>query len=170
MKISVLTIFVLIVAVGCSPYPRYTTDPVNVPEEKGPDLTTMSTDDFIKLGQIVTGYLGKPYGGNSNYDHRLDCSRFTQDVFREFNRLQLPRTSEAQADFGEAVSSRRLRFGDLVFFKTERYKISHVGIYVGYNEFIHVSSSRGVIISNLGEKYWKERYAGARRVIGINQQ
>ncbi|MCH9025253.1 MAG: C40 family peptidase, partial [candidate division Zixibacteria bacterium] len=66
---------------------------------------------------------------------------------------------------GQPVSKSKLRFGDLVFFKTDRKKVSHVGIYMDYDEFMHASSSNGIIITSMKNKYWSKRYIGARRVV-----
>ena len=73
--------------------------------------------------------------------------------------------SPSSSQQGTEVARSRLRFGDLVFFHTNRERVSHVGVYVGFNEFIHVSSSNGVTITNLSEKYWAQAYVGARRVL-----
>jgi cell wall-associated NlpC family hydrolase len=117
------------------------------------------------MGQIMQKYLGKPYMGQSKHVSGLDCSMFVQKVFREFNRTLLPRSAEEQFDMGKEIPRKLLQFGDLLFFETVRGKVSHVGISVGHNDFIHVSSSRGVIISSLNEAYWAERYIGVRRIL-----
>jgi cell wall-associated NlpC family hydrolase len=161
-------LFILLITLttlaSCSSYPRYTKDPAVTPEQQiSPGQ--MTTKEYIRLGQILQKYLGKPYAGSSKWEPGLDCSKFTRDVFREFNGTQLPRQAEDQFKAGRQANRRRLKFGDLVFFRTDGHSISHVGVYIGYNEFIHVSSSRGVIISGLSEKYWAERYVGARRIL-----
>jgi cell wall-associated NlpC family hydrolase len=135
--------------------------------ERGPRVEMYHTDDFISLGLILQDYLGTPYGARTRVGQGLDCSLFTQQVFWKFNRTELPRTAEDQFRAGQPVSTRRLEFGDLVFYRTDGRTISHVGIYVGYNEFMHVSSSRGVIVSSMGEQYWAERYVGARRILSL---
>lgn len=158
--------FVIAVAMlcGCASYPRYREDRSITPQE----MTAQgkyTTDDFIRLGMILRGYLGRPYRGTSSYDDGLDCSLFTQEVYRKFDRIELPRTSEAQYQEGVQIPTTRLSYGDLVFFRTGRVGIGHVGIYVGHSEFIHASYSNGVMISNLTEEYWRKRYVGARRVL-----
>lgn len=158
-------ILVAAIAFGCSPYPRYGVHSANTPMERGPQIEMYRTDDFIRLGMLLQSYLGTPYGSRTKAGIGLDCSLFTQQVMWRFNRTQLARTAEDQFLQGQPVSTRRLEFGDLVFYRTDGRTISHVGIYVGYNEFIHASSSRGVIVSHMGEKYWAERFAGARRVL-----
>ncbi|MGP3788331.1 C40 family peptidase [Paenibacillus sp. 1A_MP2] len=82
--------------------------------------------------------------------------------------IDLPRTSQMQAKSGIKVEMEDLRTGDLVFFNTSGRGISHAGIYIGDNSFAHSSSSRGVTISRLSEKYYKERYVTARRVVSQN--
>ena len=156
----------LLLLVGCSPYPRYRKDPISTPREVHARTEgNFLTNDYIRLGLILQSHLGKPYHGRSRWEAGLDCSKFTAEVFEKYNKTLLPRTAAAQFHAGEQASRRRLKFGDLVFFRTERSKISHVGVYIDHNEFIHASTSRGVIISNLNEKYWAERFAGARRVL-----
>lgn len=124
-----------------------------------------STYELMRLGRIIQEYLGTPYGSSSAYRTGFDCSAFTCRIFDEFNNTQLPRTARDQAGVGVKVNRSSLSYGDLVFFKTDGRGISHVGIYVGFDEFVHSSSSQGVMISNLNEKYWKKRFLTARRVI-----
>lgn len=156
----------ILLLVGCSPYPRYRKDPVNKPREtiKTTDGRFL-TDNYIRLGLILQSHLGKPYRGRSKWEEGLDCSKFTYEVFEAYNKTILPRTVAEQFKVGERAPRRLLKFGDLVFFRTDRSHVSHVGVYIDYNEFIHASTSRGVIISNLNEKYWAERFVGARRVL-----
>ncbi|UCC44514.1 MAG: C40 family peptidase [Candidatus Zixiibacteriota bacterium] len=164
MRLSLIILLALLM--GCKSYPRYAKQPPVTPEERVPTRERYSTRDYIRLGMILRAYLGKPYKGSSRYDAGVDCSMFIRDVYKEFNKTELPRTAEEQYKQGTEVPRNRLSFGDLVFFKTERKKkVSHVGIYAGHNEFMHASSSRGVIISGMGEEYWASRYVGARRIL-----
>lgn len=160
-----ITVAALVVLIGCTPYPRYQKASQTNPRDRMTESAWISTNEYIRLGQIIQQYLGKPYKGKSRWDEGLDCSLFTEQVFREFNRRVLPRKAEEQAKEGSDVPRNLLRYGDLVFFRTERSRISHVGIYVDNNQFVHASTSRGVIISNLNEKYWAKRYAGGRRIL-----
>lgn len=154
-----------VAVISCRPYPRYNSGGSEMPNQARTVLTYRSTNSTIKFGQILQGYLGKPYAGSSRYEPGLDCSLFTGEVFKKFAKLKLPRTAEQQFSTGKPVDRRKLQFGDLVFFNTDGKKVSHVGVYVGHNEFIHASSSSGVMISNLGEKYWSQRYLGARAIL-----
>ncbi|MCV6612357.1 MAG: NlpC/P60 family protein [Amphritea sp.] len=106
---------------------------------------------------------GVPYqlGGSSKAG--IDCSGFTQTTFYEQFNQPLPRTTEAQARLGQQVSAGELKAGDLVFFRTA-VKVRHVGIYMGEGEFLHASTSRGVMISRLDNPYWQQHYWQARRL------
>ncbi|MCB2202035.1 C40 family peptidase [bacterium] len=168
-NLLILTLSLLIV-VGCSPYPRYGVRSAITPQEHGPSQEGYATRDFLALGMLLQSYLGTPYGARTKSGIGLDCSLFTQQVFWRFNRTEIPRTAEEQFQQGQAIPTRRLEIGDLVFFRTEGRSISHVGIYVGFNEFMHASSSRGVIISHMGETYWAERFAGARRILALRER
>jgi cell wall-associated NlpC family hydrolase len=164
-EVAIAVLIGLIGLIGCAPYPRYRPDADVTPREQHPDDRYLTTAEFIDLAMILQRQLGRPYKGRSRWETGLDCSKFVRDVYQEFNRMQLPRTAAEQYQEGKDVARSHLKFGDLVFFRTERDRISHVGIYVGFNEFIHASTSNGVIISNLSEEYWARRYVGARRVL-----
>lgn len=89
---------------------------------------------------------------------------FVQRTFREQFGLELPRSTYEQQEMGKSVSRSNLRTGDLVLFRAGSTG-RHVGIYIGNNQFVHASTSSGVIISSMNEPYWKKRYNEARRVL-----
>ncbi len=94
----------------------------------------------------------------------FDCSGFVRYVFQHGLNVELPASSAAQFLTGLKVDRKELREGDLVFFRTEGKRISHVGIYLGDGSFIHApSSGKRVSVSQLSEKYWAARFAGAKR-------
>ena len=95
----------------------------------------------------------------------IDCSAFTQNIMRDVYKTNIPRTARAQYDNSVRVLSENLQEGDLVFFQTVGTDISHVGIYLTNNKFVHAATSNGVMISDLNDAYWKSRYKGAGRVI-----
>ncbi|WP_109435730.1 MULTISPECIES: C40 family peptidase [Aquimarina] len=121
---------------------------------------------IIKHAKTFSGTRYK-YGGTTKKG--MDCSGLVYTSFKKEN-VVLPRTSRTMATQGKAVSLKKVVVGDLLFFKTNKRKnvISHVGLVVetkGAIKFIHASTSRGVIISSLDEKYWNKSFAWARRVL-----
>jgi hypothetical protein len=117
----------------------------------------------------IIKYIDTPYkyGGNSQLG--IDCSAFTQNVFRNSLDLTLYRSAREQFKQGTPIQNRdELTFGDLVFFNTRRaVRPGHVGIYIGENLFAHASSSKGVIISSMDHNYYSRRFMGARRIDDI---
>jgi lipoprotein Spr len=95
----------------------------------------------------------------------VDCSAFTGAVIRDVYRINLPRTASEQYDASNKVDKENLKEGDLVFFKTKKGYVNHVGVYLTNNKFVHASTSNGVMISDLDENYWRGKFAGGGRVI-----
>lgn len=123
---------------------------------------------FDKLKQSAYSFLGARYRFGGNSRHALDCSSFTQQVFREHD-ISLPRTAREQFRIGDQVAVGDLRRGDLVFFRTYASFPSHVGIYLGNRKMIHASSGqRRVVVSSMDTPYYLSRYLGARRIEKIN--
>ncbi|ROW32105.1 C40 family peptidase, partial [Neisseria animalis] len=105
------------------------------------------------------------YGGTSAATG-FDCSGFMQHIFRRSMGMTLPRTSAEQAKLGTHVDRSDLQPGDMVFFRTMgRGRISHVGLYIGNNRFIHAPrTGKTIEITSLSNKYWGSKYAFGRRV------
>ncbi len=108
------------------------------------------------------------YGGTTRKG--MDCSGLIHTAFKE-EQIVLPRISKDMASHGDWVDVKKVQEGDLLFFATKKgsRKVNHVGLVTsartGYVEFIHSSSSKGVIVSNLAEKYWYFAFVQARRVL-----
>ena len=117
-----------------------------------------------ELVQTALRYLGIPYrwGGVTNEDG-FDCSGLTMVCYR-LNGLNLPRVSQHQYSAGRAIAKEELRVGDLVFFATRKKGVvSHVGLYIGENRFIHAPrTGENVQIESLLHPYYTERFLGAR--------
>lgn len=106
---------------------------------------------------------GVPYRDGGESRRGVDCSGFIQLTFREQFAIRLPRDTGSQAQLGRSISARQLRPGDLVFFHIGK-QTRHVGVVVEKNKFLHASTSKGVMISDLNQPYWQRSYWQARRL------
>ncbi len=107
---------------------------------------------------------GVPYIlGGAGYTG-VDCSSFMQIVFGDYFEIKLPRNTREQMKEGSSVKRNKIKLGDMVFFKTGRDSY-HVGVMVNNEQFLHASTSSGVMISGLQERYWADAYLTTRRVL-----
>jgi probable lipoprotein NlpC len=97
----------------------------------------------------------------------IDCSGLVKVLYDDLFQIDLPRSTRLQVRKGRTVASGQWIAGDLLFFKPKN-KGGHVGIYLADREFLHATTRRGVIVSNLSEPYWRESYWKARRVLKSN--
>ena len=116
-----------------------------------------------ELYRLIQNWWATPYKIGGMTQRGVDCSAFVQTVFAGAYEIALPRTAKEQKDITRSIDDKSLQEGDLVFFNT-RGGVSHVGIYLHNNKFVHASTSSGVTISDLAESYWSKRYLGAGRV------
>jgi lipoprotein Spr len=130
-------------------------------------LSTIGTnaDEIITTAQK---YLGVPHCMGGTTMKCMDCSGLVFTVFAKHG-IALPHNSEDQARYGKIIGGiDKLRRGDLVFFirsyKTRDF-ITHTGIYLGNNQFIHTSSKIGVTITSINDPYWKEKFIFGTRVL-----
>lgn len=146
------------------------TPPVAASEEPS-NAEPMGHGDADELISNAMGFIGVAYRFGGTSPTGFDCSGFMQYVFRKAFAVNLPRTSAAQASVGSYVSRSELRPGDMVFFRTRGSRISHVGMYIGNDRFIHAPrTGKRIEITSLSSKYWNARYATARRVKRNNAQ
>ena len=107
---------------------------------------------------------GVPYRYGGMSQRGVDCSGFVHLTFRSRLGMEVPRTTAELLQAGNPVKRNHLQVGDLVFFRTGPGN-RHVGIYLGKGDFLHASTSRGVITSSLANPYWASRYWQARRLV-----
>jgi LysM repeat protein len=122
------------------------------------------------LKKTAYSFLGARYRFGGSSRNSLDCSSFTQQVFRD-QKINLPRTAREQFSVGNEVMRGDLQKGDLVFFQTYAHFPSHVGIYLGNRKMIHASSrDRRVVISSMDTPYYLARFLGARRIGKVSSE
>ncbi len=107
---------------------------------------------------------GTPYRLAGTSHKGVDCSGLVLQLYKNVFDIHLPRSTKDQARAGIFVSRSRIQPGDLVFFRPSNRK-RHVGVYLSGGEFVHASSSRGVMISNINSPYWRKIFWKARRVL-----
>jgi len=120
------------------------------------------------ISMYAVSLVGSPYRlGGTSPQTGLDCSGFVGHVYKQTTGILLPRDSRLISETAQPLEQTELQPGDLVFFNTLNRAFSHVGIYLGDDRFVHASSSRtgGVMVSNLGDRYWRQHFDGARRII-----
>ena len=118
--------------------------------------------------RTATSLLGTPYRFGGTTPAGFDCTGYIAYVFRQAAGMDLPRRSVDQVRSGEAITPLAMQPGDLVYFRIEREKSLHVGIYVGEGRFIHAPSTNGAVnTQSLGVTYWRTRFVGARRMLLI---
>ena len=120
-----------------------------------------------KLFEYISRWWSVPYRIGGMGMSGVDCSGFVKGLTNEAYSIELPRSSREQADFSKPISKENLKEGDLVFFNTGR-GISHIGMYLANNKFVHASTSMGVVISDLNEAYWSKRFVKAGRLPELN--
>lgn len=125
------------------------------------------TSQLPKKTQVFTDFYNEwknvkyKMGGTSKSG--IDCSAFTQKIYKEKFNISLPRTTITQVNVGTEVKKSELIPGDLVFFKTSKTD-KHVGVYVGDNKFLH-ASIKGIQYTSLDKPFYKKNYWTSRRIM-----
>jgi cell wall-associated NlpC family hydrolase len=166
---------VVIIVAGCAGTPSRPPIPseshstiVQIPDQpetqtKTPPISTDAPDPVQqRLRTEVMQWIGTPHQMGRASRQGTDCSGFVQRMYRDIFQQQIPRSTGRQVRIGQHVGKDQLLPGDLVFFRPSN-KGSHVGIYLGRQEFAHASTSKGVMISSLEDDYWQTCYWTARR-------
>lgn len=145
-----------------SPAPKVKATPKPNPQKQS--IISRAVKSATGLVSRAMSWIGTRYiwGGLSKAG--VDCSGLTRMIYKSVG-VHLPHNARQQFKLGRAVAKSSLAPGDLVFFNTSG-PLSHVGIYVGNNKFVHAANPRrGVRTDSLGSSYYYKRYAGARRYI-----
>lgn len=118
----------------------------------------------ITLLRLMEDWYGTRYVYGGSSKKGIDCSALMQVFFASLYGIILPRTAKMQYDFSKRISRTELKEGDLLFFNTTG-GVSHVGMYLYNNKFVHASSSNGVTISDMFDPYYAPRLVGVGRVL-----
>lgn len=117
----------------------------------------------VSMLKLIDEWWGTRYCMGGNSKDCIDCSAFTQVIMSNIYGVNLPRTAQEQYNSGSKIGMEELEEGDLVFFHTSGRDISHVGIYMLNNKFVHAATSGGVMFNDLNDLYWREKFKGAAR-------
>ena len=155
---------------GATPRP-FPTPGASTAPAPGSSAAAPSTDEAppaqlaeATLIDTALGLRGVAYRNGGSDPNGFDCSGFTQYVFAQHG-ITLPRDTREQFQVGEKVKLKDVKTGDLVFFHTVATGVSHVGIALNDDEFVHAPSTAGVVrVEHLSSAYWSKRFIAARRV------
>ena len=113
---------------------------------------------------FIDEWKGTPYKFAGKSKQGIDCSGFISVLYKQIYFLELSGSSESIFHQCKALNKEELKEGDLVFFKIDSSKISHIGLYLQNNKFVHASTKAGVIINDMDEDYYKKRYFKSGRL------
>lgn len=164
MKQGCIFIFCLFLA-ACASQPPPVVEPASKSITAPNTVSQVEQSNWTEsnLQNFHSQWQGTPYRLGGMSKQGVDCSGFVYLAYLDIVGEKLPRTVIAQRDLGTTVSRKQLQVGDLVFFKTS-FRTRHVGIYMGEQTFLHVSTKKGVIISSLKNPYWAAKYKIAKRL------
>lgn len=125
-----------------------------------------ASDVRMALAREAESWVGVPYRYGGHTKDGTDCSGMVLTIYLDVAGIKLPRNSAAQAEFCSELSEKELKVGDLVFFATGKDpgRVSHVGILIGEGRFVHSSSSKGVMVSDLSTPYYQRTFLRFGRV------
>lgn len=133
--------------------------------KKTKELSSNASDKEIKaaLMEFYNEWKNVKYKFGGNSKKGIDCSAFTQRIFKEKFNVKIPRSTRTQVKSGEGIKKSQLQLGDLVFFKTGKYD-RHVGVYMGDGNFMH-ASIKGIKFTKLNKPFYKKAYWTSRRIL-----
>jgi len=116
------------------------------------------------LVNFISDWYGVTYRYGGSDKHGIDCSHFAAKLYADVYNKKISGAANTIEPLTTTVKSEDMQEGDLVFFKIQQSKVSHVGVYIGNNKFVHASTKRGVIISDLNEPYYKKYFYKAGKL------
>lgn len=133
--------------------------------KKTEDISNSTSNTKMdKAIELLKKQVGKKYVWGATGPNTFDCSGLTQYIYKEALGKNIPRVSYEQSKYGKAVNKKDLQVGDLIFFDTmNKGRVSHVGMYIGNNKFIHASNPKDGVKTSTLSGYYEKAYRGARR-------
>lgn len=164
--ISIFLLFIVLFLSSCSTGKKISKKQISSKLAEKLDITVNKKDD-LRLYAETAKWLGTPYRYGGNTRDGVDCSGFVCNIYKDVYGIKLQRTVESMYKTNcSKISRNQLKPGDLVFFNTAKTKksLSHVGIFLKDDTFIHATTSSGVRTSKLSEKYYKQRWINGGKV------
>jgi lipoprotein Spr len=157
--------------------------PLSIPDNIAEEETTLSKNELFnqklyfseilgfdidtvinpKVYENAIDWIRTPYHYGGDSRNGIDCSGFASVIYKNSYNITLGSSTSVIFTEVEPVEKAEMKEGDLVFFKIKRKRISHIGVYLGNNKFVHASRQAGVIVSDLDEPYYKKRFFKAGR-------
>ena len=163
---SILIVFTISIS-SCRSHKDVSTDNsnTNVPKSKKVKekyATLLNVDeskiDNVKLYSFIDEWYGVPYKYGGKNKSGIDCSNFTSTLYSNIYSKSLNGSSSSIFEQCKTISKNNLEEGDLVFFKIDGDKISHIGVYLQNNKFVHATTKKGVMINDLDQDYYKKYF------------
>jgi cell wall-associated NlpC family hydrolase len=173
-KNSIYCIFIALAIASCSPHKKLTTSDkhtntsTSTAQLKKKYSTLLNVDEqkieSIPLYVLIDEWYGTTYKYGSCDKNGIDCSNFAAVIYQEIYKKSLKGSSASIFNQCTAVSKNELQEGDLVFFKIEKNTISHIGVYLQNNKFVHATTKKGVMIDDLDEAYYAKSFFKGGRI------
>lgn len=179
LKLSLSIVSLLIVFASCSTSRKVTT---NKPKNTTVIHENNKTKSFYNLYSeklkinfngnenknlilFIDKWIGTPYKYGGNTLSGTDCSGLVSNLYMDVYSKKISRTSKSIYNETSPINRDDLKDGDFVFFKTDKSKdVNHVGVYISNDKFIHSTTKKGVMISDLNEEYYKKSYYSSGRI------
>jgi len=173
MKKTILLLILLICFTNCKSSKQVVTKKnrtTKTTKKASSTTVTVSSQEIENIIDYAKTFEGTRYKYGGTTKRGMDCSGLVITAFNKEN-IALPRTTASLSKRGDWIDIKSVKAGDLLFFATSKNsrKVNHVGIVIdsrpGHVEFIHSTTSQGVITSKLSERYWYQAYVQARRMM-----
>lgn len=172
-RISILLLFFTVAITSCRSHKDTSKSTTNTSVSKTKKVkekyaTLLNVDESkienVKLYSFIDEWYGVPYKYGGKNKSGIDCSNFTATLYSNIYGKSVTGSSASIFEQCKTISKSNLEEGDLVFFKIDGNKISHIGVYLQNNKFVHATTKKGVMIDDLDQAYYKKHYYKAGRL------